>query len=90
MHLLNLDDFEKELHITEDGKELLGGRQLVLRGRDGLMLPLNVSVGDVRIAYSTAEIASVEGDAIEFRLTQPQDVIALETGRQERPAWTTT
>jgi beta-galactosidase len=36
----------------------------------------------VRIVYSTAEIAEVAGDSIRFRLTQPEDVIVLETARE--------
>jgi beta-galactosidase len=61
---------------------LLEGRRLLLRGRDGVMLPLNVQLGDVRIAYSPAEITKVEEGGIEFRLTQARDVIALETDRE--------
>jgi len=86
LHILNLDGFEKEFHLAENGRELLDGRKLWMRGREGVMLPLNVSLGEVRIVYSTAEIARVEDDAIEFRLTQPEDVIALETERQVLPS----
>ena len=82
VHLLNLDGFEKALHLTYNGRELLEGQPLILRGREGVMLPLNVSLGDTRIVYSTAEIARVEGDSMEFRLTQAEDVIALETPRK--------
>jgi beta-galactosidase len=77
LHILNLDGFDKEIHITEHGQALFGGRSLLLRNREGLMLPLNLSIDGTRIAYSTAEIARREEGAIEFRLTQPQDVIAI-------------
>ena len=46
------------------------------------MLPINVCFNDVNIAYSTAEIIKVEKNAIEFRLTQKEDVIAIETTRE--------
>ena len=50
------------------------------------MLPLNVTLDDdLRILYSTAEIAEVTDSAIRFRLTQPQDVILLETTRKLPP-----
>jgi beta-galactosidase len=82
LHVINLDGFEKRLHLTERGEPLLGGREIALRAREAVMLPLNVSLGDVRIVYSSAEITGVEEGAIEFRLTQPQDVIAIETERE--------
>jgi beta-galactosidase len=41
------------------------------------MLPLNLTIGDRRILYSTAEITGIADDAVSFRLTQPQDVIAF-------------
>jgi beta-galactosidase len=41
------------------------------------MLPLNLSIGNARIAYSTAEIVGRTEETIEFRLTQPQDTIAM-------------
>lgn len=85
LHLLNLDGFDKTLRLTEHGAPLLGGRAIVLRSRAGLMLPLNLTYGDVRIAYSTAEVARVARDEIELRLTQEQDVIAIETDRDIDP-----
>jgi beta-galactosidase len=86
LHILNLDAFEKEIHLTERGRDLLEGRALVLRGREGVMLPLNVAFGAVRIVYATAEITRVADAAIDFRLTQPADVIALETERHIAPS----
>jgi beta-galactosidase len=83
LHVINLDGFDKQLHITEDGKSLLDGRSLVLRSREAFMLPLNVKLADdLRIVYSTAEVAEVTDGEIHFRLTQPEDVIVLETTRK--------
>lgn len=81
LHLLNLDAFSKELHLTENGEALLDGRILALAPREGLMLPLNVSFGDVCVVYSTAEIMNRIETGMEVRLTQRQDVIALRTDR---------
>ncbi|WP_173917621.1 beta-galactosidase [Halobacillus sp. Marseille-Q1614] len=85
IHILNLDGFDKEMHIYENGKKLLEGRKLELQSKEGLMLPINIVFGDVKIQYSTAEVINVHTDAIDFRLTQPEDVIALRTDRKVIP-----
>ena len=77
-----LDAFDKAIHLTEDGVPLLEGRALVLRAREGIMLPLDLTTGDVRIVYATAEVTRIADGALDFRLTQPQDVIVLETNRR--------
>lgn len=86
LHLLNLDGFGKSIHITEHGTPLFGGHPLELGAKAGLMLPLDMSFGAVQILYSTAEISAVEPHAIVFRLTQPQDRIALRSGRPIAPS----
>ncbi|GER91090.1 glycoside hydrolase [Dictyobacter vulcani] len=86
LHILNLDGFDKELHIFEHGSPLFDGRLLQLQRREGLMLPLNLAIGDVRIAYSTAEIVGINDEDIEFRLTQSQDVIAIASPRTVAPS----
>lgn len=86
LHVLNLDGFDKEIHITEYEHPLFGGRPLLLRRRQGLMLPLNLSIGDACIAYSTAEIVGREEGTIAFRLTQPQDAVAITGSRAVAPS----
>ena len=86
LHILNLDGFDKTMHVTEEGRSLLGGRAITLRQRQGLLLPLHVSFGDVRVDYSTAEIVRVDPNEIELRLTQDRDVVALQTDREILPA----
>jgi beta-galactosidase len=81
LHLINLEGFDKLFHISLNDARLLDGRRFCLRARDAVMLPFNVGFDDIRIRYSTAEILDVTADAIEFRLTQPQDIIVLETER---------
>ncbi|MGM0805704.1 MAG: beta-galactosidase [Bacillota bacterium] len=86
LHLLNLDGFDKEFTVYEDGVALLGGRKLLLQSKDGVMLPMNLAVGSVKIAYATAEITGVSADYIDFRLTQVEDVIAFERGTKILPS----
>ena len=86
LHILNLDNFDKTIHLAEHGQALLAGRALLLRNREGLLLPLGVAFGAVRIVYSTAEITGVAENALEFRLTQPEDTIAVETDRPILPS----
>lgn len=82
LYIINLDDFDKEIHLYENGQKLLDGQKFVIQGKDGVMLPLNVFFNGVKIIYSTAEIVGVEKNSIKFRLTQPQDIIVLETDRE--------
>jgi len=86
VHLLNLDGLDKELHVYEGGEPLFDGRKLLLQNKDGVMLPLNVVYGDVRVRYSTAEVIEADSDRLVFRLTQVEDVIALETNRAIAPS----
>ncbi|MGZ9583389.1 beta-galactosidase [Paenibacillus marinisediminis] len=86
LHMINLDSFDKELMVEEHGSALFDGRKLLLQSNDGVMLPMNVTFGDVKIVYSTAEITSVTAEAIGFRLTQAQDVISIETKRSLVPS----
>jgi beta-galactosidase len=86
LHLLNLDGFDKTIHLSEHERPLLDGRAITVRRRTGLLLPLNMSFGDMRITYATAEILKVAANALTFRLTQAEDVIALETERDVLPS----
>lgn len=79
IHLMNLDGFDKTLKVYSDGEALFGGREILLQSKEGAMLPVNVKLDVGEIVYSTAEIMKVEEDAIEFHLTQGQDVIAFRT-----------
>jgi beta-galactosidase len=80
-----IDGYDKTLRLGEDERPLLDGRALTLRGRAGLLLPLNVAFGDVRVVYSTAEVVGVAPSGLAFRLTQAEDNTALETERQILP-----
>ncbi|MEO2077926.1 MAG: beta-galactosidase [Bacillus sp. (in: firmicutes)] len=85
IHILNLDGFEKEFTVYENGEALFGGKKITLQSKDGVMLPVNLLLPVGKIIYSTAEITKVEGESLAFRLTQAQDVIALETTKEIAP-----
>jgi beta-galactosidase len=86
LHLLNLDGFDKTFRIYEESQPLFGGRELMLGSKDGVMLPLNVTVQGVTIESSTAEIIGVGSGEITFRLTQAQDWIDVDTSREIVPS----
>lgn len=77
VHALNLDGFDKAVQILDCGTPLFEGREVMLRGRDGVMLPLNLDLGDVRVAWSTAEISQREANGVVVRLTGPEDALRL-------------
>ncbi|MFZ4703583.1 MAG: glycosyl hydrolase, partial [Candidatus Methylumidiphilus sp.] len=82
IHMLNLDGFEKSVHIRLNGKKLLGGRKITLQARDAVMLPFNMTFHQVKIHYSSAELSNITRNSLEFRLTQDSDFILLETSRK--------
>ncbi|ANX13848.1 glycosyl hydrolase [Fictibacillus arsenicus] len=86
VHLLNLDGFDKEFTITDGEEKLFDGRKILLQSKDGVMLPMNLSIGSVNIAYSTAEIAAVNEGSIDFRLTQSEDVIRFDKNTKILPS----
>ncbi|RNA68435.1 beta-galactosidase [Alteribacter keqinensis] len=86
IHILNLDGFDKEFHVYENGNALFGGYKLQLQSKDGVMLPVNVAFDEVTIAYSTAEVMKAGPGSFEFRLTQSEDRIAFVTTRDVAPS----
>ncbi|MDI6619187.1 MAG: beta-galactosidase [Clostridiales bacterium] len=78
LHILNLDGFDKEMYLYENGRKLLGGRKFLLQSKDAVMLPIDMKLNNVGIKYSTAEIKEIKKEYIGFRLTQRQDVIAFD------------
>ncbi|MFD2615410.1 beta-galactosidase [Paenibacillus gansuensis] len=79
LHLLNLDGFEKSFCIYENGGPLFDGKKVVLGSKDGVMLPLNMEFGGIRIVSSTAEIMGIGINEMTFRLTQQWDRIVIQT-----------
>jgi len=86
LHILNLDGFEKKFRIKDKGEFLFDGHEFLLGKKDGVMLPLNLRVGNVTILYSTSEVIEVKEDSISFRLTQTEDVIAFAAQTDVKPS----
>ncbi|MBA2470072.1 MAG: glycosyl hydrolase, partial [Chloroflexia bacterium] len=77
VHALNLDGVDKPVRLFDRGEPLFEGRPIMLRRRDGVMLPIDLDLGDVRVAWSTAEIVEVGTDGITVRLTGDHDALSL-------------
>lgn len=77
LHALNLSGYPQELTIAEGGRPLLDGATLRLPGRRALMLPLEVSLGGLEVAYATAEPVAVEDGSVTFRALGPDAFAAL-------------
>ncbi|MCW5936402.1 MAG: beta-galactosidase [Fimbriimonadaceae bacterium] len=77
LHIMNLDNVDKPVRFFEDGQPLFEGRQLHLRGKEAVMVPLMVKAGQAEIAWATCEVMEMLPDGLRFRLTQPEDVIVF-------------
>jgi len=85
IHALNLDGFDKPVHLIDSGEPLFEGRTVMLRRRDGVMLPVGLDLGDTRVTWSTVEIAERQEDGITVRLTGGEDAILVDTPRIVQP-----
>jgi beta-galactosidase len=81
VHALNLDGVDKRVRLFDRGEPLLEARPVMLRRRDGVMLPVNLEVGDTKVLWSTAEIVEHRDQGITVRLTGDHDALALATKR---------
>lgn len=81
LHILNVDDFEKEFDLSEKDT-LLFPHKLTVKAKQCLMLPIGLKViPHVTIVRSTAEISKKGSDSVTFRLTQKTDRILLKTDK---------
>ncbi len=83
----NIDEYDKTTRFYHKGNVIFGGRELTIRSRKGLMLPMGIEFADdVYIEYSTAEITGFEhtsdGFEITLALSQPQDELVLRTSHE--------
>jgi beta-galactosidase len=77
LHALNVSGYDQELTITEHGRPLLGGETLRLPGRRALMLPLELSLGGLDVAYATAEAVATGDGSVTFRSPAPESFVAV-------------
>jgi beta-galactosidase len=82
VHALNLDGVDKSLHILDGDAPLCEGREVMLRRRDGVMLPVGIDLGGVTVVWSTAEVVARYERGLTLRLTGDADVILLRTDRE--------
>ena len=77
IHVLNLDGYEKRFRIRLNGRRIQGGASITLGGRDGLMLPHDLSIGPVKVIYSTAEMISIDEAGFTLRSPGPHGHLLL-------------
>ena len=77
LHMMNLDGFDKKVHVTMNGKPLFDGREIRIASRRALMLPLEMELDGKTVVYSTSEIIGRNSNSWTLRLTQEQDVLVF-------------
>ena len=77
LHMMNLDSFDKHIHVAERGQPLFGGRLLRLAAKRALMLPLEMELDGKFLEYATCEIFGRSKNQWILRLTQEQDVLVF-------------
>ncbi len=77
LHALNLSGYDQELTVTECGRPLLGGQPLRLPGRRALMLPLDLPLGGLRVAWATAEPVGTGDGSVTFRSPAAESLVAV-------------
>ena len=77
LHMMNLDGFDKHVHVTLEDKPLFDGRLLRLASRRALMLPLEMELDGRFVEYATCEILGRAEKQWTLRLTQEQDVLVF-------------
>lgn len=78
IHLLNMDDIDKDFNLFRHGKRLFD-RKVHLPANDGLMLPFEVRLHGIVLHYATIELFDQGPDAISFRNTEKFSQISLTT-----------
>ncbi len=79
LHLLNLDDVDKDFNVSLNGSRVIPNRSIHLRENDALMLPIDVDLGFCIIKYSTLEILKLEEKAVVFRNTERFSTLCIES-----------
>ncbi|TXT19068.1 MAG: beta-galactosidase, partial [Erysipelotrichaceae bacterium] len=70
LSVLNLDEYRKVLNIKRQGKALFDGHPLILQSRQGVILPLKLTLDNgVILEYSTVEMVKVEKDTLTFSIS---------------------
>jgi hypothetical protein len=75
--LINLDQEEKELRITENGHDLFG-HPVCLPGRKAKLLPLGAKIAGIEILRASAEITKVGPSTIWIRQSAMPESIEID------------
>lgn len=100
VHALNPTAYQQDFRVRRDGVAIFGDAMVTLPPRGSAMLPVNMQLGPLRLAWSTCEPVAVSADEVVFRngsqialdTTDPVDVspsceVAIVGGRTViRPA----
>lgn len=87
IHILNLDGFDKEFHVYQDGLPLFDNATIFLPARRGVMLPLNLTLDNgVKIVSSTLELASCGSNSLTFKLTGRNGIVILDRSCRVKPS----
>jgi beta-galactosidase len=80
IHLINVASYAVPLKLSLDGRPCFRGRTIQVPAQTGFILPAGVCVGKAMIVNSTAELVSVEENAVTVRPTQnSKDIVVLDT-----------
>ncbi|MBR2047778.1 MAG: beta-galactosidase [Oscillospiraceae bacterium] len=86
LHMLNLDGFDKKVHVTFEDKPLFNGRSMRIASKRALMLPLEMELDGKFLEYATCEIIGRGVDHWKLGLTQEQDVLVFRGTDLIRPS----
>jgi beta-galactosidase len=82
LHLLNVAPVPQAFTVTVDGTPAIGGAQLRLAPRSGLMLPVDVHLDGAVLRWATAELdGHTDGSTVLFRRTRGAGMALIETER---------
>ena len=79
LHLINVAPQAVSFQLRYRGKLILGGRQLTVPARSGMILPRGVRYNKVTIKESTAEILQMDDAKLIVSPTQNEDMVVLNT-----------
>jgi beta-galactosidase len=87
VHILNFDGFDKEFRIYKDGAPLFNGTRIYLPAKQGIILPINLSLNNgVKIVSSTVELTAYDTVSLSFRLTGNHGAVVLDCNRDVKPS----
>lgn len=78
IHLINIDNVDKKFHILHHDRVMLGGHQIQLPAKRGLILPVDLKLPVFVINYSTMELQTYDKQSLVFRAYPGEHAISIE------------